>query len=146
MKYTIIRVSQDNYSKFDAMVYWRINKREQEQIRMDWPKEIENTNLHVYAIEVEEKFVGWTSMIFIPKVGIVNRKGYVYVEELWIQESYRRKGYARLLMEKANEVAIHYDASGIRLGVNVENPNALDLYKKCGYHVTGQAYTMEKVK
>jgi len=151
MIHNIIRVTKDNYHIYDDVVYWRVNGKERtikekksSKKALKPPQEILNDHLYVYAVEYENKFVAWLSMIFIPKVGIINRKGFVYVEELWVEPSYRRMGFAKLLMKEADDFSDKLEATGIRLGVNIENPSAIKLYESCGYKSTGQAYTMEK--
>ncbi|MCH4887856.1 GNAT family N-acetyltransferase [Acidaminobacter sp. JC074] len=151
MDYKLIQVGQDNYHHFDDMVYWRINGRERshqdklESIKnLIIPKALFNENFYVYAIEIDNRFAGWISLIYLPKVGRKDFNGFVYVDELWVQESFRRMGFAKLLMKQAEELSSRLDTVGIRLGVNVNNPGAKVLYEACGYETTGQAYTMEK--
>lgn len=151
MKHNIVRVRKENYHLFDDMVYWRVtgeerNLKEKELLKntQNPPPEISYDELYVYAVEYENKFIAWLSMMFMPKVGIVNRKGFVYVEELWVEPSYRRMGIAKILMKEADDFMNKLQATGIRLGVNIDNPSALKLYESCGYKSTGQAFTMEK--
>ena len=48
------------------------------------------------------------------------------------------------LMKKADILKEELSATGIRLYVNTENPNAEALYKLCGFQNSGKAYFMEK--
>ncbi len=68
------------------------------------------------------------------------------MDELWVQPDYRGKGLAKALMKKADELKQNYNATGVRLYVNVNNPTAKGLYESCGYVEDGQAYFMEKTK
>lgn len=151
MNYKITKVNEDNYHMFDDMVYWRINgiertylEKEENRKTLIIPQELTVHNFRVYALERDHKFIGWISLNYLAKVGKKNCKGYIYIDELWIEESYRRLGYAQALMEKADDYSNELETVGIRLGVNVNNPSALKLYEKCGYISTSQAYTMEK--
>jgi ribosomal protein S18 acetylase RimI-like enzyme len=144
-------VNKDNYHLYDDMIAWRINGKERTLIEKQLskeeimvPEELSHTHLFNYTITLDNKFIGWVAAIFLPKVGKANRKGYLFVDELWIQDEYRGLGYARALMGKVDELAGELNVTGIRLGVNINNPGALKLYETCGYHSTGQAYTMEK--
>ena len=83
-------------------------------------------------------------MVYIPKVGRWKGNGHVYVDELWVEPSFREQGVAKALMKKADELKTELDATGIRLYVNVNNPIAQRLYGSCGYREDGQAYFMEK--
>jgi len=153
MQYTIVRIEDHNYHLFDDMVFWRMTGKQRSQgekkLRLKdlvVPKELSRPGFYVYGVKTKEDFVGWIAMSYIPKVGLENRNGFLYVDELWVEASNRRKGYAEALMAKADELCDRLGVHGIRLGVNVNNPSALSLYKKCGYISTGQAYTMEKTK
>jgi len=153
MSYKIVKVNKENYHLFDDMIFWRVNgfernvsAEEDNTSNLIIPEEFEDKNLSVYAIKVDDKFIGWISMIILHKIGRPNFKGFLYVDELWVQENYRRKGYAEVLMSKADDLLMTSNLVGIRLGVNVINPGAKALYEKCGYESTGKAYTMEKRK
>ena len=149
MDYIIEKINADNYSLFDDMVFWRENGFEREPsltpISQQMKKELANPNLHVYAVKVDNRYVGWISLVYIPKVGSRWKgHGHVYVDELWVEPTFRGRGYAKALMQKANELKMELQATGIRLYVNVNNPAARKLYESCGYREDGQAYFMEK--
>ena len=145
----IQKISSHNYSMFDDMVFWRENGFErapsQQPVSEQMQKELSNPNLHVYAALADGRFVGWISLVYIPKIGSRwNGHGHVYVDELWVQPDYRGRGYAKALMKKADELKQALEATGIRLYVNVSNPTAQKLYEGCGYAEDGQAILMEK--
>lgn len=148
MKHSIVKVGSENYSMFDDMVYWRMNGKERipskEVVVQSILKELDNPNLFIYAVETVGKFVGWISLIYMPKVGKYNGHGHVYIDELWIEPNYRRNGYAKELMMQADALVEEKDASGIRLYVNIENQNAYELYQRCGFIHSCSAYLMEK--
>ena len=145
----IDRIDSQNYSRFDDMVFWRENGCEREPTHTPVSEQIEkqlaNPNLRVYAVEAGNRYVGWISLVYIPKIGSRWKgRGHVYVDELWVEPGYRGRGYAKALMTKAEELKKEWDATGIRLYVNVNNPTAQKLYERCGYMEAGQAYFMEK--
>ena len=47
-------------------------------------------------------------------------------------------------MVKADELKTELKAAGIRLYVSVDNPQAVKLYKNCGFEESGQTYFMVK--
>lgn len=148
MQFTVNRVLEKNYRLFDDMIYWRMNGIERSDKKVDEvivPLALKNHHLKVFAIETQGKFVGWISLIYLPKVGRKNNNGYIYVDELWVQESFRRLGFARALLKKADDYCLEVQCVGVRLNVNTLNPTALKLYETSGYESTGQAYTMEKL-
>jgi len=148
MDYIIERITESNYPLFEDMVFWRENGYEREPLQVPVSgrikRELINTNLYVYAVMVEARYVGWISLIYMPKVGKWNGQGHIYVDELWVEPGFRGRGLARALMKKADELKEELEAAGIRLYVNVNNPVAGRLYGSCGYKEDGQAYFMEK--
>ncbi len=149
MSFKIDRIGVENYAMFDDMVFWRQNGVEREpskaSVSEQMKKELANPNLYVYAVMVEQRYVGWISLVYIPKIGSRwQGHGHVYVDELWVEPNFRGQGYAKALMAKADELKLQLEANGIRLYVNVNNPMAQNLYEYCGYHGEGQAHFMEK--
>ncbi len=149
MNYTIERITEENYNKFDDMVFYRENGFQREPskapVSRQMTEQLNRPDFYVYAVEVENRFVGWISITYIPKIGSRwNGKGHIYVDELWVAPDYRNNGFAKALMKKADELKTEYNANGIRLYVNINNPTAQSLYKNCGYVEDGQAIFMEK--
>lgn len=148
MYYKIVKINEGNYSLFDDMIYWRMNGNERVPLKEAVPQsiknELRNPNLFIYAVEVDSRYVGWISLIYMPKVGKYNGHGHVYVDELWVEPSYRNNGFAYELMKKADILKQEKCAAGIRLYVNTDNMNAKRLYEKCDYSIFCGAYLMEK--
>lgn len=148
MNFKIDRINENNYYLFDDMVFWRENGFERETLRApiaeQIKKELANPNLYIYAVMVDNRYIGWISLVYIPKVGKWKGQGHIYVDELWIEPNFRGQGFAKALMKKADELETELGATGARLYVNVNNPIAQKLYESCGYKEDGQAYFMEK--
>lgn len=145
----LVRVSKDNYQMFDNMVYFRMTGEERVchddyHVSVAIANELENDNLYLYAIVMDNKMVGWISLIYMPKVGRFNGKEHVYVDELWVNPTYRGKGLSKLLMSKADELKSSLNAIGIRLYVSHDNETAKGLYESCGFNYSGKAFFMEK--
>lgn len=144
----IVRVTANNYPRFTDMVFWRKNGTERTPVVETVPaailKELQNENFWLYAAEKDGRFVGWISLIYLPKVGPWGGRGHVYVDELWVTPELRRQGIAKQLMQMADELARKLQTHGVRLYVNAENPSAQALYARCGFERTGTAYMMEK--
>lgn len=64
----------------------------------------------------------------------------LYISLIKIKKRYRRRGYATLLLKYITSTYTNYEA--ISLYVSIYNPNAMALYRKCGffisYHSTGE--------
>ena len=150
MDYSIVRVNKSNYQMFDDMVFFRINGCERTE-----PAEIQNfdmvcealdnKNLYVFAAQWKNKFIGWISVIYIPKIGKTNGRGHLFIDELWINPAFRKKGIANALMKQADALSQEINTIGLRLYVNTANDEAISLYEKCGYaSKLGTALFMEK--
>ena len=148
MNYTIEKIDASNHSLFDDMVFWRENgfEREtsQEPVSEHIKKELLNQDLFVYAVKVDGRYVGWISCVYIAQVGKWKGHGHIYVDELWVEPSFRGNGFAKALLKKADELKDKFNTTGIRLYVNVNNPVAQNLYETCGYVEDGRAIFMEK--
>ena len=148
MDYTIEKIDANNHSLFDDMVFWRENgfEREptQEPVSNQIKKELLDPDLFVYAVKVDGRYVGWISCVYIAKVGKWKGHGHIYVDELWVEPSFRGNGFAKALLRKADELKDKLEATGIRLYANVNNPVAQNLYETCGYVEDGRAIFMEK--
>lgn len=148
MEFKVDRIAISNYNLFDDMVFWREHgfEREPSQISVSEriKKELSNPNLYIYAVMVNSRYIGWISLVYIPKVGRWKGYGHIYVDELWVEPNYRGQGFGKILMKKADDLKTELEATGIRLYVNVNNPTAKKLYEHCGYLEDGQAHFMEK--
>jgi len=155
MNYQIVKVTKENYQWFDDMIYFRLNnverKNDQNQtnikdLQVDNLKELENSNLHLYAATVNEKMIGWISLIYLPKVGKYKGRGIIYIDELWVEKGHRNKGIGKALLMKADELSSNLNASSIRLFVDSSNQIAQKLYNSCKFRVVSNNLMMEKNK
>ena len=147
MESKIVRVTIQNYSLFQEMVVLRMTgnyEKSEYEPEDEIKRELLNPNFYLYAVQVDEWFVGWISLIYLPKVGRYQGHGHIYVDELWVHPQYRRQGLAKALLSKADELVQELQATGVRLYVNEENPGAEALYEKEGFHKVCRAYFMEK--
>ncbi len=147
--YCIEKIDTTNYPLFDDMVFWRETGAErapsQTPVSEQMKKELSNPNLYLYAVKMAGRYVGWISLVYIPKAGSRwHGHGHVYIDELWVEPGFRGRGLAKALMQKADDLKDELAATGIRLYVNVNNPTAKKLYERCGYQEDGQAVFMVK--
>ncbi len=145
--YRIERVTEKNYTLFDDMIFRR--EHEYGRVKLDEPeksikKELKNPNLCIYALMIEGRYVGWISLVYIPKVGKWKNGGHVYVDELWLEPRFRGYGLGKKLMERAEHFRKKCNAVGIRLYVNTANEEALGLCESLGYGESGTAVFYEK--
>ncbi|MCL1882254.1 MAG: GNAT family N-acetyltransferase [Defluviitaleaceae bacterium] len=152
MEYSIVRVNKDNYSMFDDMVFYRGNGRykneEESNADHDFTScytALEIQTFYVFAAKSEDRFVGYVFINYLPKVGSTNAGGWLFIDDLWVNPDFRRKGIANALMKKADNLSKEMNTARLRLYVNAENPEGIFLYKKCGYVQTfGGSMLMQK--
>ena len=154
MDYSIVRINSENYRLYDDMIFFRMNNRERTPDERAEPRDftanytaLADKNLRVYAAQAGERFVGWISAVFIPKIGhpVYGGRGHLFIDELWTAPEFRRYGIAYALMNEAERAAKEMNAAGLRLYVGGDNPDAVALYTKCGYrNRRGDAHFMDK--
>jgi ribosomal protein S18 acetylase RimI-like enzyme len=112
MEYFIVKIDKNNYSLFDEMVFFRKNGRERNEnektnIQIDNKiyDTLEDKNLYVFAAQIEQKFIGWISAVYIPKISWTNGYGHLFIDELWVNPVYRRNGIANALMQQIEVVS-----------------------------------------
>lgn len=66
-----------------------------------------------------------------------------FVDELYVEPEYRRKGYARKAINFVEMQARKYGVNALHLEVDRENEAALELYRRAGYIDHGR-YLMSK--
>ena len=152
MEFSIVRVCRENYLMFHDMVFERVHGREKTE---DERKEIcdfdlayaalDNDGLYVFAALAENRFIGWISIVYIPKVSWTSGKGHLFIDELWVNPAFRRKGIANALLAQADSLSREMDTLGLRLYVAADNDEAISLYERAGYENRfGAALFMEK--
>jgi len=141
---------------FDNMVFYRKHGREKSEVELKdnqdfnsyytaYCNALDVQTFYVFAARLEEKFVGYIFINYLPKIGVQNNNGHLYIEDLWTHPNYRRMGVAESLMKKAEDLAKEKNIYGLRVGVNSTNAAAIALYEKCGYKsLFGTGMTMQK--
>jgi len=136
----VVRVNKDNYYMFDDMVFYRgheryknNNEQSEKQDFTQYYKALEIKTFYVFAAHFEEAFVGYIFLNYLPKIGTTNGGGWLFVDDLWVNPNYRRKGIAHTLMKKADSLSKELNTSGLRLYVNTDNHGGTDFYEMCGY-------------
>ena len=68
--------------------------------------------------------------------------GCLYVDQLWVDDSFRKKGYGTQLMQLAENLA--KEKKCLFMAVNTMHWEALDFYKKLGFYVEFERHGFEK--
>ena len=94
------------------------------------PEGVTTKGHHVYAIMRGDERVGslWFS---------VDAERHAFLDDITINEAFRRMGYGRRALELLEAKAREMDLVCIDLHVYRDNPSAIALYEKIGYWTTG---------
>lgn len=68
--------------------------------------------------------------------------GWIYVDQLWIDETFRGKGYGTTLMQMAEKLGM--DKNCVAAAVNTMDWEALDFYKKLGFRIEFERHGLAK--
>ena len=146
---TIERITPDNYNIYADLVYRRVHGHDpapEERGQVDPAgaaharAELSRPDFYVYVAQVAGTPAGWIHAVYIPKIGRW-KQGYLYVDELWVDPTYRHNGIGKALCEKINEALPQSSACKIRL--YTDNPIAQRLYERCGWKTVNFCVFME---
>jgi ribosomal protein S18 acetylase RimI-like enzyme len=108
-----------------------IKKDYEEPLLEDWMEEESEGGCQIFGIEDDGNIVGWLT------IGKESWSDRLRIFELLIIEEYRDKGYGKLLVQKAEEVAKEKGCYCVILETQTDNYNAIEFYKKCGFKLFG---------
>ena len=94
---------------------------------------IENGDSKIFVAENEERLVGFVQLY--PLFSSTRMKRYWLLNDLFVNESYRGKGFSKQLIERAKEMAKSTDACGILLETGTSNDIGNKLYPSCGFEL-----------
>lgn len=94
---------------------------------------IENRDSEIFIIESEGKLLGFVQLY--PIFSSTRMKRYWLLNDLFVHENYRGKGFSKQLIEKAKEIAKSTDAGGILLEIGKTNDIGNKLYPSCGFEL-----------
>jgi ribosomal protein S18 acetylase RimI-like enzyme len=92
---------------------------------------LQSDSFWILAAEWQGQFVGYLTAVRIPKAD--HRLSFLYVDELFVRRSFRRKGVATTLLQAVVELARTLSAEGVRLLVEPDNQAARSLYQRFGF-------------
>lgn len=94
---------------------------------------IENRDSEIFIAEHEGKLVGFVQLY--PLFSSTRMKRYWLLNDLFVNENDRGKGFSKALIEKAKEMAKAIDACGILLETAKSNDIGNSLYPNCGFEI-----------
>ncbi|SIT27385.1 GNAT family N-acetyltransferase [Chryseobacterium gambrini] len=94
---------------------------------------IENNDSEIFVAENEGKLVGFVQLY--PLFSSTRMKRYWLLNDLYVNENYRGKGFSKQLIEASKELAKSTDAAGILLETGKSNDIGNKLYPRCGFEI-----------
>ena len=94
---------------------------------------IENRDSEIFIVESKGEILGFVQLY--PVFSSTRMKRYWLLNDLFVHENYRGKGFSKQLIEKAKEIAKSTDAGGILLETGKTNDIGNKLYPGCGFEL-----------
>jgi len=94
---------------------------------------IENKDSEIFVTQNEGDLVGFVQLY--PLFSSTRMKRYWLLNDLFVNENYRGKGFSKELIEEAKELAKSTNAAGILLETGKSNDVGNKLYPSCGFEI-----------
>ena len=91
----------------------------------------EHSESIIFIAKEDDRIVGFTQLY--PIFSSVSMKRVWLLNDLYVLETYRKKGIANALMNVAKEFAQQTKAKGLELSTAIDNKQAQSLYERLGY-------------
>lgn len=101
-------------------------------------QELENIGTQFYFVADQGETVGYLKLNLGAAQSEDDYPDTLEVERIYVSPQHKRKGYGRMLIELAEEIAKEAAVSGIWLGVWEHNHDAIVFYEKMGYEKISQ--------
>ncbi|WP_262152271.1 GNAT family N-acetyltransferase [Chryseobacterium foetidum] len=92
---------------------------------------IENKDSEIFVAENESKLVGFVQLY--PLFSSTRMKRYWLLNDLFVNENYRGKGFSKQLIDEAKELAKSTNSAEILLETGKSNDIGNQLYPACGF-------------
>ncbi|WBV61458.1 GNAT family N-acetyltransferase [Chryseobacterium camelliae] len=94
---------------------------------------IESKDSEIFVAENEGELVGFVQLY--PLFSSTRMKRYWLLNDLYVNENHRGKGYSKELIEEAKALAKSTDACGVLLETGKSNDIGNRLYPSCGFEI-----------
>ncbi|MEC3874820.1 GNAT family N-acetyltransferase [Chryseobacterium salviniae] len=94
---------------------------------------IENNDSEIFVAEYNGKLVGFVQLY--PLFSSTRMKRYWLLNDLFVNEQHRGKGYSKELIEEAKKMARFTNSCGILLETGKSNDIGNKLYPACGFEI-----------
>jgi len=143
----IEKESREHHEKVSQVEYQRLNKaktdeKARHEFETNLKKNILGEKVVSFVVEIDDEVIGW----IFSKLGTWGWSDdppkMVWIEDIGVLKKYQRKGIAKKLIGKVEEVAKKEGAKYSYLTVWLKNKPAYELYKKNNY----EDFAIEMVK
>ncbi|MGC9309814.1 MAG: GNAT family N-acetyltransferase [Candidatus Nanoarchaeia archaeon] len=100
-------------------------------IEKEFDKLIKKKDVFIFLMVEGKNVVGYINILYI-----VNKK-YLYLNDLFVKESFRSKGYGKMLMDKFIGFSKEKNVKTIGLSVRAQNKKAIKMYERYGFKIIG---------
>ena len=94
---------------------------------------IEKADSEIFVAENDGKLIGFVQLY--PLFSSTRMKRYWLLNDLFVNENYRGKGFSKELIEEAKELSKSTNAAGILLETGKSNDVGNKLYPSCGFEL-----------
>lgn len=98
---------------------------------------INNPKRFILFIE-DSQIIGY----LIGSIIISEHKPYGYIDDVFVYKQFRSQGFGTILINEFIKIIKKKNVKKLRLGVNIKNKKAIELYKKLGFKI--KHYEMDK--
>ena len=113
-------------------------KDEEIKIKKEFNDFLKSPKKLFFIIENENEVLGYLIGTFLSNVW----KKSIYLDDVFVKKTFRRKGFASKLIKEFIKKGRQKRINEIRLGVDIKNKRAIELYKKLGFKI--YHYEMKK--
>ncbi len=96
-----------------------------------FPRGISESNDILQCIEFSGEIVGYLWHSLSPD------QSKAFISDIFVLETFRSKGYGKMAISELEKQLSREKISTLSLRVAHDNPRALELYKRVGFHITG---------
>lgn len=129
MNYEIVQIDINEYSKCNSI--WDMKKC---PFTDKFIKQIIAGDRFVYIYKIDDEFIGEGDLVInvnYPDYFIKNRR--IYVSRMIVKREYRNQGIGGKMLDYLIEQAKAMGYKEMALGVDIDNDNAIHLYKSKGF-------------
>lgn len=94
---------------------------------------IKNKDSEIFVAEKDDELVGFVQLY--PLFSSTRMKRYWLLNDLFVNDNFRGKGFSKELIEEAKELAKSTNAAGILLETGKSNDIGNKLYPGCGFEI-----------